>query len=888
MPGIENNLYPPIIATTMPAFVRTMACRVYFSLSRYNNENDIKNVQVTVVHQNSNLSALSIGEYPTGVMLKHLQMDSNIARDDRYYIEIDTEDLEGNIFDLNEVYKVQLRFTSIKASNPPNGKKLAGWLTDNLQFFSEWSTVCLVKGIEKPQIYLKGFDGAATTLETILFSGQMTDLIGKMYYDNNAMTEKEYMKSYRVKLFLIEDNSLIFDSGDIYTNYYNPNEINYTLPLNLDEATYYNLEISFTTINNYSDSKQYNFMIISNVVEPLQATIAAEAVNEYGCMKISLASELPIIGNITIRRSSSESDFKIWEDVCNFTATTVAPLDYEWHDYTIKSGIWYRYCAQRRDSKGNRGPVINIKWPIMAIFDNMFLTRGDMQLAIKYDPNINTYKRTYVESLTETIGSKYPFIRRNGNINYRQFPISGLITHFCDEDELFLSKDKIYGESKSLYDEYNNTNNITVYQDYIYEREFREKVMDFLYEDNVKLFRSTTEGNILIRLMDINLTPNQILGRMLFSFSATAFEIDDCTSENCQKYGIQNIGEYSELITYQYNKTGQISGEFMGSGENILTLLQEKYATSAADGYISTVKSLNWLRINFETDPYLIRTLPSGSLEPIPYSAVPDEDTVYGYIVFINGRETLVSFRRFYELSDSDTEITSLWFPVKTQVSIDYEVTIEDSEDTKEYTAKSYYSTKISQIWGSFSYHESIYKILYNKHLQRYKDYYEELTSLNKVTIEGIPSTVIYIRDSSDNDYNRHLLNETGVLELYDDDAVITGLYVGGVHLVRFTEYEKFECRDNEFVDTSQSYQNFEDVKNPIKNGVYHIENAQEILDLNDENDRYLAMLTDVIAAKKYIYFLGKWCLFNENTHDVLCPVNIIIDYIFELARGEY
>ena len=40
-------------------------------------------------------------------------------------------------------------------------------------------------------------------------------------------------------------------------------------------------------------------------------------------------------------------------------------------------------------------------------------------------------------------------------------------------------------------------------------------------------FLKQTEGNILVKLMDISLTPNQTLGRMLYSFSATAYEIDE-------------------------------------------------------------------------------------------------------------------------------------------------------------------------------------------------------------------------------------------------------------------------------------------------------------------------------------------------------------------------
>ena len=52
------------------------------------------------------------------------------------------------------------------------------------------------------------------------------------------------------------------------------------------------------------------------------------------------------------------------------------------------------------------------------------------------------------------------------------------------------------------------------------------------------MFRSPAEGNILVRLMDVNLTPEQTLGRMLYSFSATAYEIDDITAESYEKYGI--------------------------------------------------------------------------------------------------------------------------------------------------------------------------------------------------------------------------------------------------------------------------------------------------------------------------------------------------------------
>ena len=42
----------------------------------------------------------------------------------------------------------------------------------------------------------------------------------------------------------------------------------------------------------------------------------------------------------------------------------------------------------------------------------------------------------------ETMGSKYPFMFKNGNVSYKDFPISGLISYLSDEENLFINNDK--------------------------------------------------------------------------------------------------------------------------------------------------------------------------------------------------------------------------------------------------------------------------------------------------------------------------------------------------------------------------------------------------------------------------------------------------------------
>jgi hypothetical protein len=68
----------------------------------------------------------------------------------------------------------------------------------------------------------------------------------------------------------------------------------------------------------------------------------------------------------------------------------------------------------------------------------MFLSDGKRQLRIKFNPKVSSFKNTILESKTDTIGGKYPFFFRNGNVNYKEFPISGLISMLMDEEEEFM------------------------------------------------------------------------------------------------------------------------------------------------------------------------------------------------------------------------------------------------------------------------------------------------------------------------------------------------------------------------------------------------------------------------------------------------------------------
>jgi hypothetical protein len=91
----------------------------------------------------------------------------------------------------------------------------------------------------------------------------------------------------------------------------------------------------------------------------------------------------------------------------------------------------------------------------MILFDDMYLTGGNGQLNIRFDPSVTSFKINVSESKTDTIGSKYPYITQNGAIKYKQFPIGGTITHLMDPSHLITSRENVFRDSLSYYEEYN-------------------------------------------------------------------------------------------------------------------------------------------------------------------------------------------------------------------------------------------------------------------------------------------------------------------------------------------------------------------------------------------------------------------------------------------------
>lgn len=536
--AININLYPPIVDTYVPAFLTDSGtdkdiCRIYFTLSQFNTMEDIENVQVTVRSQYTNLSVLNKSKYPSEVMLTSIQEDTSKTSDDRYYIELNKTDIQGGQFEINQYYKVQMRFTHVDAAEVSlaTPQAIDGWLAANINLFSEWSTVCLIRGISTPQLAVSGF-----TIEggEISWANYNPIIYGTLSFKNEEETEK--LKSYQVKLYDENDN-LLTDSGIQYTN---TNSFSYGLNYNFVAGAAYKFTIECTTMNLYSAIATYEFTTAIEESEILDFSFIAETDEDNGRVILTIKKSNitdGFTGELVLRRTSNKTNFTIWEDLKTYTYEGATTIKETFSDMTIESGVWYKYYLQKR-SNGVAASTKYIKTPIMVIFDDMFLTTKDRQLKIKFNPTVSSFKRTIQESRTDTLGSQFPFVRRNGYADYAQFPIGGLISFQIDESELFTSLEELFGEHLYLYTDYNNDHRITEANNIVYEKLFKDKVIEFLYGEQPKLFRSATEGNFIVKVMDASFSPNATLGRRIVSFTATAYEVAECNIDNFKKYDI--------------------------------------------------------------------------------------------------------------------------------------------------------------------------------------------------------------------------------------------------------------------------------------------------------------------------------------------------------------
>lgn len=896
---LMNNLYPPSIDPYLPTFVVNEGGNVIipFKLSKYNSISEISNkAQIVITRQDTNISVINSKTSANGIVFVDVVFDENglggIVTIPQSYFNPAPE----------ICYKFQMRFITYNSPilNEVGSSVNANLSTINqyIQDYSEWSTVGILYGIYQPQLTINGFDKDKTSTDEE-FQVSIIDLYGRLNFINEDRVEataKERLRSYNIKL-LNDIDTVVFESGWIDTNRNESYVIDYTLPYKMASGLKYTLSITYLTSSLYTDTETFTFVYQDNLIEKLPYNITAYSSSiPYSIDHTFIDEEVPrmrdnayikieispkegstsFMGNIALRRNSNKNP-NLWEDIKVFKIINASMNQQSiiYRDFTIESGVFYKYEIQKINTFGERGEPTTIVNPVMCEFNDVYLCEFDgdewKQLGIKLNPQITNFKRNIFESKTDTLGGKYPKIQRNGRSIYRSFSISGTIAHQMDLDGFFTTKDIIYKEDKSLYNTYNVENRISENYDYIYEKEFRDRVMDFLYNKKPKLYKSSTEGNMIVKVMNPTFTPNKTLGRMLYDFSAEIVEIAELNIKNLKALKLWDSTDYLSSFATTYLDFGFVSTGTVDKQKatDIFEIINNNYAMKSSEIKYST-KQLSWVQIEMQIDPYPIYQNGSEkySVEPPSEKSVP---YLYGYLIEINGKQIIINRNGLFQIAkDEGVLITSL--ETYGAANVVYECYLEQEEaDIKEKPYLTRFYDKIGHIHGEFNFGYNLYTDMYNSNnifsikedgIETTKTIYT-MQKVKGITIEGPVGASIFIKDSSDNVLYEHIINETGILNLHNDDInfnlSLDNIVVSGIYKM----HERVEYNP----------------RIPLREYEYHILSSDE----KYTSDGMVVTGTD---NQNYCYYNNKLYPFVDNT--VQCPVSLSIDYLYVQSQVTY
>lgn len=513
-----GRLYPPIINGTIPAFCGT-ALVVPFSINKAVSKAEIYQMAVKIKTVNGTLKETIITD--------RFDVLNNYSA---------TFDLDIAQYSVGQYYKVQIAFV------------------DKDGTVGHYSTVGVAKYTTKPKVSIERLTFGSINSHNYYYTGVYSQKGGDA-------TEKMYSSRFRV-----------YDSNGIVTNdtgYILHNSTNDTLSYeateefklvrDLDLETSFYIQFSAITSNGMEvHSPKYRIVQKRSVNPEIETKLVATLNENNGFITLTFDTEEEVIlGTFLISRASSKTGW-VYEEFRRFNLQSIIPESWNMLDCTIEHGVSYKYSLQQYNENGVYSERIESNI-VQAKFDDMFLYDGKKQLCIKFNPKVSSIKDNRMEQKTDTIGSKHPFIMRNGNVAYKEFPVGGLISYMMDESaQMFMTFDEL-GVTVP-------TTNLT-YDNIVAERTFKMSVLDWLNDGSVKVFRSPGEGNYIVRLMNVSMTPHDQLGRMLHSFTATAYEMADFTAENLEKYKLidptENLKEqtrwssvYLPEFLKEYSTTG--------------------------------------------------------------------------------------------------------------------------------------------------------------------------------------------------------------------------------------------------------------------------------------------------------------------------------------------
>lgn len=639
----SEKLFPPILNTKLPAFVGNNMT-IPFTMNKTVSIGDISGMKIIVKTAQTGKTIGEIDGNKPNEILGGFSTVANSTQCKKLKLKV------------GQYYKIQIAY--VKASDGTIGY---------------YSSAGIIKKTAAPTLEILEFKNDTTISNKFEYTGK--------YFQKSDPTEKVYSYQFMIKDL---DDNIIETSGeqlhDASKDELNNESVDVWVnntSLEIDKT--YKFSYSITTVNGYQEEKTYIVMVSESVDINLDIDLETKLNYDDGSIELYLLprknNKSTITGDFVLVRSSSLNDYKTWDIVYNFTYINVM-LDKDvptmiWEDLTVHQGESYKYAIQAYNSKKLYSNRLESKnGSIKADFDSCFLTDAEHQLKICFNPKVSSFKTTVVESKMNTLGSKYPYIFKNGFVEYKEFPIQGLLSLISDENGKFDLKYKIEKQQRRLAtpgmgkgdSDRSELNSENIYN----ERLFKNDVLSWLNNGKPKMFRSATEGNFIVRLMNISLAPNDTLGRMLHTFSCTAYEIDDFTFKNLKNQGLVfqpkneslslRIGQIvpKDFITSSNRETLYPSLSFEKNDYNTIGL-PPSYAVSIVDAEPYTCFELTFNK----GDPVNIMVGSTGTYVVPIYKEKKDElNTIYlTKIKLLNEgqwKETKINFE-YYEDKPFDT-----------------------------------------------------------------------------------------------------------------------------------------------------------------------------------------------------------------------------------------
>lgn len=421
--SIFNNLYPPVTEARQTAFIRTNGAKLYFNVSNFNTTDSIAYVQLRAYRQDNGSAILDKDVYPEQIKTYSFQEVHDVLASTQrtgdenypYAITLEPIHLKDSSFEINQYYKFQIRFITendiikthflksnlnyvIKENQSGQERKLGidlkgSEMQDIETCCSEWSNITIIRAISQPSLVFDTFN-----IDKVVNLWGAVTLRGEMVLEESSSTsntsiitrwsqDEEHLKCYRIKVYHYSDwllreldKNIIEDSNWIYSDIYknNPNLINYDFKYDFLRNNYYKIEVEAETSNGYELNATFNFCKMQDFASYEDLLIFEEPITSRGFIKVTVASayNMQLYGSYTIQRTSSESNYEVWEDLKTFTLnstdsdgnagyyTANSGLDtlhlgltskpYVFYDNTIKSNVFYKYGVQKRDVFGNR------------------------------------------------------------------------------------------------------------------------------------------------------------------------------------------------------------------------------------------------------------------------------------------------------------------------------------------------------------------------------------------------------------------------------------------------------------------------------------------------------------------------------------------------------